>query len=145
MKAAYLLSSTILALIATASFGAETLVPDLKTIPSGKGWKGATGIISLTEKNGAPAVAAKGTGVVWLDGFEFTNGVIEFDGKGKEWPATETSWESLFESWMKRRTMSSIYARSTSGPIAQRRLHSCNTRRILTGVGMPAPREARSV
>ena len=86
MKASYLLRSTVLALIATASLGAETLVPDLKAIPSGKGWKGATGIISLTEKGGAPAVAAKGTGVVWLDGFEFSNGVIEFDGKGKSGP-----------------------------------------------------------
>ena len=64
MKASYLLRSTVLALIATASLGAETLVPDLKAIPSGKGWKGATGIISLTEKGGAPAVAAKGTGVM---------------------------------------------------------------------------------
>jgi 3-keto-disaccharide hydrolase len=86
MKATQVLSSIFAALIATASFGAETLVPDLKAITSGKGWKGATGIISLTEKDGAPAVAGKGTGVVWLDGFEFANGVIEFDGKGKSGP-----------------------------------------------------------
>jgi hypothetical protein len=86
MKATQFLSFTFAALIAKASFGAETIVPDLKAIPSGKGWKGATSIISLTEKDGAPAVTAKETGVVWLDGFEFTNGVIEFDGKGKGGP-----------------------------------------------------------
>jgi hypothetical protein len=86
MKATCFLGSIFAALIATASFGAETRVPDLKAIPSGKGWKGATGIISLTEKDEAPAVTAKGTGVIWLDGFEFTNGVIEFDGKGKSGP-----------------------------------------------------------
>jgi hypothetical protein len=28
----------------------------------------------------------KGTGVVWLDGYNFTNGIIEFDGKGKSGP-----------------------------------------------------------
>ena len=86
MKATCFLGSIFAALIATAALGAETLVPDLKAIPSGKGWKGATGIISLTEKDGAPAVTAKGTGVIWLDGYEFTNGVIEFDGKGKSGP-----------------------------------------------------------
>lgn len=86
MKATQTLSSIFAALIATASFGAETLVPDLKGILSGRGWKGATNIISLTEKGGAPAVAANGTGVIWLGGFEFTNGIIEFDGKGKSGP-----------------------------------------------------------
>jgi hypothetical protein len=35
---------------------------------------------TLTKKNGAPSVTAKGNSVVWLDGFKFTNGVVEFVG-----------------------------------------------------------------
>ena len=88
MKSNHALGSIVVALmlIAMSSLGAETFVPDLKAIPSGKGWKGSVSGLTLTEKDGAPAVAAKANTVVWLDGFEFTNGVIEFDGKGKSGP-----------------------------------------------------------
>jgi len=125
MKAAYLLRSTVLVLIATASFGAETLVPDLKAIPSGKGWKGATGIISLTEKGGAPAVAAKGTGVVWLDGFEFSNGVIEFDGKGKSGPP-QSNFMGITFRVVDEKTHDVVYFRPFNfrADSAERRSHS---------------------
>ncbi len=66
---------------------AQTITPDLNAIPSGTGWKGSTNKFTLTEKDGLPAVEGSGgEGVVWLDGFEFTDGVIEFDGKGKSGP-----------------------------------------------------------
>ena len=65
---------------------ALTVTPDLKAIPSGQGWKGATDKITLVEKEGSPAVEGRGDAVVWLDHFEFTDGSIEFDGKGKSGP-----------------------------------------------------------
>ena len=77
-----------LALFVTQARSAETLTPDLKAIGLGKGWKGATALTKLVEKDGAPAVEfnQSGANVVWLDGFEFTDGVIEFDAKGKSAP-----------------------------------------------------------
>lgn len=72
--------------LAMVSLRGETVKPDLSAIPSGKGWKGTTQLITLTEKDGAPAVEGKGTAVVWIDGFEFNEGVIEFDGRGKSGP-----------------------------------------------------------
>src|SRR5437867_4076599 len=63
---------------------AQTITPDLKAIPSGTGWKGSTNKFTLTEKDGLPAVEGSGgEGVVWLDGFEFTDGGIAFDRKPK--------------------------------------------------------------
>jgi hypothetical protein len=64
----------------------ETIVPDLKAIPSGKLWKGAIAQARIIEKDGAPAVEMSHSGVIWLDQFEFTDGTIEFDGKGKSGP-----------------------------------------------------------
>jgi len=75
-------------LFATQARSAETLRPDLKAIGLGKGWKGATALTKLVEKDGAPAIEfnKSGANVVWLDGFEFADGVIEFDAKGKSMP-----------------------------------------------------------
>jgi hypothetical protein len=80
--------ATLCALISLgASLHANVpITPDLKAIPSGKCWKGATTKAQLLEKDGSPAVEMKGTGIVWLDGYNFTNGIIEFDGKGKSGP-----------------------------------------------------------
>jgi hypothetical protein len=66
---------------------AETLQPDLATVPSGRGWKGALAAATLTSKEGAPAIALKGQeAMVWLDGLNFTDGTIEFDAKGQSAP-----------------------------------------------------------
>ena len=75
-----------LTLLGVSIHAGEPITPDLKMIPSGKGWKGATGLAKLVEKDGAPAVEVKDAAVIWLDGYEFTNGIIEFDGKGKSEP-----------------------------------------------------------
>lgn len=53
---------------------------DPRQFKVGKGWEGGLSALTLTEMNEAPAVRAKGNAVVRLDGFEFTNGVIEFVG-----------------------------------------------------------------
>ena len=66
--------------------GAQTLTPDLKEAPTGRGWKGTTADAKLVEKDGAAAIEFNKSGFVWLDSFEFTAGTIEFDAKGKSAP-----------------------------------------------------------
>src|SRR5439155_19751191 len=70
------------------SSSAQTLTPDLRAVPDGKGWKGSIGATKLIEKDGAPAIEFNkpGQNVVWLDGFEFNAGTIAFDAKGKSAP-----------------------------------------------------------
>jgi hypothetical protein len=72
----------------TFSSSAQTITPDLKAVPEGKGWKGAIADTKLVEKDGAAAIEfdKPGPHVVWLDGFEFSSGTIEFDAKGKSAP-----------------------------------------------------------
>ncbi len=86
----------ILALISVAflliSFNslatAQTVTPDLQNVPLGKGWKGAIDAAKVVGKDGAVAIEFDRVGqqVVWLDGFEFESGTIEFDAKGKSDP-----------------------------------------------------------
>ena len=72
----------------TYPLSAQTLTPDLKAVPDGKGWKGSIGATKLVEKDGRAAIEFNkpGQNVVWLDGFEFNAGTIEFDAKGKSAP-----------------------------------------------------------
>ena len=125
MKSKHVLGSIVVALIAMSSLRAETIVPDLKAIPSGKGWKGAVSALTLTEKDGAPAVASKGNAVVWLDGFEFTNGVIEFDGKGKSGPPQSNFMGIVFRV-VDEKTQEVVYFRPFNfrADSAERRSHS---------------------
>ena len=86
-----ILSASVTAIILTCctySSSAQTLTPDLKAVPDGKGWKGSIGATRLIEKDGAAAIEINkpGQNVVWLDGFEFSAGTIEFDAKGKSAP-----------------------------------------------------------
>jgi len=66
----------------------QMIVPDLKAIPEGNGWNGSTHTAKLVEKDGVAAVEfnEQDWNIVWLDGFEFTDGTIEFDAKGKSEP-----------------------------------------------------------
>lgn len=68
----------------TCALSAQTLTPDLTAVSEGKGWKGNIAATKVVEKEGAPAVEF--TGLVWLDGFEFSTGTIEFEAKGKSAP-----------------------------------------------------------
>ena len=86
-----ILSISVIAIILTCcaySASTQTVTPDLKTVPDGKGWKGSIGATKLIEKDGAAAIEFNkpGQNVVWLDGFEFSAGTIEFDAKGKSGP-----------------------------------------------------------
>jgi len=86
MKAKHLLivATAIILHCCGYSSGAQTITPDLKAVPEGKGWKGNSDAAKLVEKDGAPAIEL--TGLVWLDGFEFGAGTIEFDAKGRSAP-----------------------------------------------------------
>ena len=64
------------------------IIPDLKALPQGKAWKGYIDSAKLIEKDGKPAIEIdkEDYNVIWLDGFEFTTGTIEFDARGKSEP-----------------------------------------------------------
>jgi hypothetical protein len=68
---------------------AQIVTPDLKAVPEGKGWKGTIADAKLVEKDGAAAIEfnqERVPSVIWLDGFEFKAGAIEFDARGKSAP-----------------------------------------------------------
>ena len=70
-------------------------------------------------------MAAKGTGVVWLDGFEFSNGVIEFDGKGKSGPP-QSNFMGITFRVVDEKTHDVVYFRPFNfrADSAERRSHS---------------------
>ena len=89
MKIILSISATVIILTCcTCASHAQALTPDLKAVPDGKGWKGSIGATKLIEKDGGAAIEFNkpGQNVVWLDGFEFSDGTIEFDAKGKSAP-----------------------------------------------------------
>lgn len=77
-----------LKVINTEETSTQMIIPDLNDVQEGKDWKGHTNTVKLVEKDGAPAIEIdkEDYNVIWLDGFEFTNGTIEFDVKGKSEP-----------------------------------------------------------
>src|SRR5262249_40756269 len=59
---------------------------DLTKIPEGKGWKLVNRVATVVEDGGKRAIRfdeKAGQGVAWLEGSDFTEGVIEVDIKGK--------------------------------------------------------------
>ena len=110
-----ILSTSLTAIIITCSTGsssAQTLTPDLKAVPEGKGWKGAIAATKLVEKDGAAAIEFNrpGQNVVWLDGFEFSAGTIEFDARGKSAPP-QSSFVGVAFRVVDARTSDAVYFR----------------------------------
>ena len=66
----------------------HTLTPDLTTIHQNNAWNGTTIFAKLIERDGAPAIEfnREDFNLIWLDGLEFTDGIIELDIKGKSKP-----------------------------------------------------------
>ena len=68
----------------------NTVSPDLAAIPNGKLWKGDLSAVIISKKDGSPAVEFTGAQekecIIWLEGFSFSSGVIEFDVKGTSAP-----------------------------------------------------------
>lgn len=83
--------TAILSLVACAAVAAaqSTAVPDVLTVGKDPRWKITGRTASVVEVKGKQALKLSegpGMGVVWLDGFEFTNGVIEADLLGRSQP-----------------------------------------------------------
>jgi len=107
------ISVTAIILVCCAySSSAQTRTPDLKAVPDGKGWKGSIGATKLIEKDGAAAIEFNkpGQNVVWLDGFEFSAGTIEFDAKGKSAPP-QSSFVGVAFRTVDARTLDAVYFR----------------------------------
>lgn len=92
MKKGMIIVTTVVALIVAFHlpvFAQQNITPDLRAVPEGKGWKGSISATKLVEKDGAAAIefnTPDKQNVVWLDGFEFGAGTIEFDAKGRSGP-----------------------------------------------------------
>jgi hypothetical protein len=112
-----ILTMSVIAIILTcctnSSSGAQTLTPDLRAVPDGKGWKGSINATKLVEKDGAAAIefnTPDKQNVVWLDGFEFSTGTIEFDGKGQSGPP-QTSFVGVAFRVVDAKTHDAVYFR----------------------------------
>src|SRR5215831_14658372 len=70
----------------------DVISPDLAGIPNGKGWKGDITAATLSSKDGSRSIEFKPAqgrpNLIWLDSFSLTNGVIEFDARGRSTPAS---------------------------------------------------------
>lgn len=65
---------------------AQTITPDLTGLPAEKGWKLINRSASIVEKGEAKAVRLEGndgTGLARLENFNFANGTIELDVRGR--------------------------------------------------------------
>jgi len=81
------IAAALLMTFSLSSVEAQTVTPDLGKLSS-EGWKGAVEAAKVVkyEANAAIEFNRSVQQVVWLDGFEFRNGTIEFDAKGKSDP-----------------------------------------------------------
>jgi len=64
-------------------------VPDLKTTLNGLKWNGKFNSAELAKKDSSDAILitkTEGDQFIWMKNFEFDNGTIEFDAKGKSAP-----------------------------------------------------------
>jgi len=81
-------SCSILLFIANLSIAqVNMMVPDLTKIVTKDGWKVFNRKAEIIKENDEVSVyfnAQQGSGVTWLEGVEFNNGIIEADIKGKD-------------------------------------------------------------
>ncbi len=81
-----------LSLLASTAAAVEAFSPNLADLPANQGWAGDTTLLKLADKDGAPAIrftkpaAGDAAHLVWLAGYEFTDGTIEFDARGQSAP-----------------------------------------------------------
>jgi len=87
--------------------------PNLKTILNGNGWKGKFISAELTKKDSSDAIMitkTEGDQFIWLNDFKFTNGIIEFDAKGKSSPP-QSSFVGIAFRVVDEKTYDAIYFR----------------------------------
>lgn len=106
--------SLYLASIFISSLHAQDIfIPDLNTAINGSGWKGKFVSAELAKKDSAEALIitkTDGDDLIWLDGFKFTNGIIEFDAKGKSGPP-QSSFVGIAIRVVDENTYDAIYFR----------------------------------
>jgi hypothetical protein len=82
--------SLYFALAMISSLNAQNIItPDINAVINGSAWKNKFVSVELVKKDTMDALMITKTDaddLVWLDGFNFTNGIIEFDAKGKSGP-----------------------------------------------------------
>ncbi len=86
-KLVSMLFVSVLFITCLCSAQENVIKPDLSEIVKNGGWKIVNRNVSLLKADGKPAIyldGQPGDGVVWLEGFEFNNGTIEVDIKGKD-------------------------------------------------------------
>jgi hypothetical protein len=90
----------------------QTVVPDLKNVPEGKGWKGSIDSARPAIKDSERAVEFNNPGqnVVWMEGFDFKEGTLEFDAKGKSAPP-QSSFVGISFRVVDAKTFDAVYFR----------------------------------
>lgn len=105
----------------------QTIIPDLTTIHKKNTWSGSTNSAILVEKDGAPAIEFNRDdfNVIWLDGYEFTDGTIQFDVKGISAPP-QGSFVGIAFRVMNQATYDAVYFRPFNFRAieAERRAHA---------------------
>jgi hypothetical protein len=144
------MTSATLCLIATLTFIALPLAAqsseslDLTAVGKDPRWKVAgrtTSVVDIKGKRALELGEGKGTGVVWLDGYDFADGVVEVDMLGRSQPiqGASSAWHSA--SSMSGRTTRSISGRSTFGqPIRCATATPCSMSPIRVGHGKSSDR-----
>lgn len=130
-------------------FAQQNITPDLRAVPDGKGWKGSINVTKLVEKDGAAAIESTTRedkqNVVWLDGFEFSAGTIEFDGKGQSGPP-QSSFVGVAFRVVDAKTHDAVYFRPFNFgrliPKINRTL--CNISPSRSGLGKSCGRKRRA-
>lgn len=105
----------------------QMIIADLEAIPEGKVWKGNIDVARLVENEGVAAIEIddENFNVIWLDEFEFTDGTIEFDAKGKSTPP-QSSFVGIAFRVVDDITYDAVYFRpfNFGAPDAERRAHA---------------------
>jgi hypothetical protein len=84
-----LLIALLTCLSAWSGAAQSTRTFDLSELPKGKSWRLSGRTVSVVEAKGKTALKfseGPGMGIAWLDGYTFTNGVIEVDILGRSQP-----------------------------------------------------------
>ena len=120
-----LVTAVLLALPGAAQ--EKAIEVDLGKLAAGQGWKIVGRAVTAVEEDGRKAVRLDerpGEGVVWLEGFQFSNGVIELDLKGKD--VLQRSFLGVVFHGVDEKTYEAVYFRpfnfKSSDPV--RRVHA---------------------
>jgi hypothetical protein len=86
----FLTSALVIASVIPAAVGSENpFEPSLTKLAEGKGWKVYDRTVSVIEAGSVKGVRfdeRPGAGVAWIEDYQFANGIVEFDVRGKNVP-----------------------------------------------------------